>query len=155
MVVTLGVPIPDFLPAFATEGANDAYSAVNAWAKEIFEARGSERRRGEILLHGRGQGIIALWSDMPKAAFDSLAELDWGPLPRAWLQHLTFWRRISTCTCTGPLTSNGMPRSTSGSTRTKATDPPPDLARSKWFLLSLIGLVAAALARLRRRRRVD
>jgi hypothetical protein len=79
VVLTVTVPIPMFFDAFATEGANDPYATVKAWAQEIFEARrGSQSRRGEILIHGGGTTRIALWSDIPEVALDSLAEIDWG-----------------------------------------------------------------------------
>jgi hypothetical protein len=158
VVVTLGVPIPAFFAAFATEGATDAYPAVNAWAKEIFEARGSDRRRGEILLHGRGEGIIALWSDMPEAAFDSLAELDWRPVAQGavvasdilaadfrWHLHTRDPARYFKWDAAQNEWIDQYQRHGS----------PTRWARSNRFLLSLIGLVVVGLAGLRRRRRAD
>jgi hypothetical protein len=54
VVFSVTVPMPVFFAAFATEGANDPYPPVRAWAQEIFEARrGSRLRRGKILIYGR------------------------------------------------------------------------------------------------------
>jgi hypothetical protein len=79
VVFSSTVPLPVFFAAFATEEANDPYAAVKAWAQEIFEARREARwKRGEILIHG-SDSSIALWSDMPEMALDSLAEVDWRP----------------------------------------------------------------------------
>jgi len=77
VVFSATVPLPVFFAAFATEGANDPYAAVKAWAQEIFEARrGARWKRGEILIYGPGSSI-ELWSDMPEMALDCLAEVDW------------------------------------------------------------------------------
>jgi hypothetical protein len=168
VVVTLGVPIPAFFAAFATEGTTDAYPAVNAWAKEIFEARGSDRRRGEILLHGRGEGVIALWSDMPEAAFDSLAEIDWGgerdaqgasvPVDKLEAEFRSF---------PVVLTPHDFAQIDQGGYFTWSAEQNEwidkfqrhgSLSRwawSNWFLPPLIGGVVAGLAGLRRRRRAD
>jgi hypothetical protein len=158
VVVTLGVPIPTFFDAFATEGANDAYPAVKAWAKEIFEARGSEGRRGEILLHGRRDGMIALWSDMPEAAFDSLAELDWGGERDAQGARVPFdrleadfhlWPLILTHRDLAYVDVGGSFRWSVE--QNEWIDHGYRLARSNWLLSRFMGVVVAGLARLRRR----
>src|SRR5215217_8827814 len=47
VVFSATVPLPVFFAAFATEGTNDPYAAVKAWAQEIFEARrGAGWKRG-------------------------------------------------------------------------------------------------------------
>jgi DNA-binding CsgD family transcriptional regulator len=168
VVVTLGVPIPTFFDAFATEGANDAYPAVKAWAKEIFEARGSERRRGEILLHGRRNGTIALWSDMPEAALDSLAEIDWGgerdaqgasvPFDKLEAEFLSFPLGLTSYDFAHIDQDGYFTWSAEQSEWIDQFQPHGSPFRWAWsnrFLAPLIAVVVAGLAGLRRRRRAD
>jgi hypothetical protein len=160
VVVTLSVPIPTFFAAFATEGPSDAYPTVKVWAKEIFEARASQRRRGEILLHGRRDGTIALWNDMPEAAFDSLAEIDWRDERDAQGRSVPFDKLEAEF----GLSCFVFPH-IEGSWFTWSAEQNEWIdqcrrhgsfwRRSNWFLLSLVGLVVAGVDGLRRGRRAD
>jgi hypothetical protein len=160
VVGTIGVPIPAFFAAFTDEGAKDTSGAVKRWAHEIFEARRGSGgwRRGEIMLHGRLDTVITLSSDMPKTAFESLPELDWGPLA----QGATVASDILAADFRWHL-----------HTRDPARYFKWDAAQNEWidqyqrhrsrsrrawlnrFLLPLIRVVVAGLAGLRRRRRAD
>jgi hypothetical protein len=84
VVGTIRVSIPAFFAAFTDEGKKETSGAVKRWADEISEARRvpGGRPRGEIMLHGRLNTDVMLSSDMPEAAFESLAELDWGSAAR-------------------------------------------------------------------------
>lgn len=158
VVGTIGVPIPAFFAAFTDEGAKDTSRAVMRWADEIFEARRGSGgwRRGKILLYGRGGETIALWSDMPKGAFDSLAELDWGPVP----QGATAASDILAADFRWHLYTRA-PDFKWDDTENEWVDQyqrhgsPSRWAWPKWFLLPLMVVLVAELARLRRRRRAD
>jgi hypothetical protein len=128
VIFSVTVPLLVFFAAFATEEANDPYAAVKAWAQEIFEARrGGRWKRGEILIHG-SESSVALWSDMPEMALDSLAEVDWRlNLRYEWDADQNEW---------GP---------------SRGSSP----ARRKWSYLLLLGVVISGLAGLRRRQRAD
>jgi hypothetical protein len=76
VVFSTTVSLPVFFAAFESAEADDPYAAVTAWAQEIFEARQGPRwNRGAILIYGP-RSSICLSSDIPEAALDSLAEID-------------------------------------------------------------------------------
>jgi hypothetical protein len=158
VVGTIDVPIPAFFAALTDEGTKDMPGAVKAWADEIFEARRGSggRPRGEIMLIGRLHTDITLSSDMPEAAFDSLAELDWGPLAQGapiasvvldsevWHVHAPCARYFKWDAAQNKWIDQ-WDRHRSRSRR----------ARWTYFLPALIGLVVAGLVGLRRRHRAD
>jgi hypothetical protein len=127
VVFSVTVPLPVFFAAFANAEAADPYAAVKAWAHEIFEARRGHRwKRGVILMHAPRSSVY-LSSDIPETAFDSLAEVDFVTGPDGyyeWDAGKNAWRRRD------------------ASSR-----------RRKWPNWFLLGVVAAGLVELRRRRR--
>ncbi len=156
VVLTVTVPIPVFFAAFATEGANDPYAAVKAWAKEIFEARrGSQSRRGEILIHGGGTTRIALWGDMPEVALDSLAEIDWGDERDSLAASTPFdYLEADPSLFNRFLVDRGQDRYFSwDAEQNEWGDPRRSSRRRKWSNWFLLGVVVAGFAGLRRWRR--
>jgi hypothetical protein len=156
VVCTIDVPIPAFFAAFTDEGGRETASAVKVWAHEIFEARWvpGGRPRGEIMLHGRRGTDVMLSSDMPTTAFESLLDLEWGPAAEStpegldnpaadflWHMHNADYARYFKWDAAQNEWFDQYQRLPS----------PSRWARWKWFLLPLIGLLVAALARLRRR----
>jgi hypothetical protein len=127
VVFSATVPLPIFFAAFPAGEANDPYIAVKTWAQRIFEARRGPRwKRGAILIHGPRSSVY-LWSDMPDRAFDSLAGVDSIPSPVGCYE----W----------------------DAGRNEWRERFADQRRwPKWLLL---GVVAAALLEIRRRRRAD
>ena len=127
VVFSATVPLPVFFAAFATDGENDPYAAVKAWAQAVFEAwRGARWKRGAILIHGRDSSI-SLSSDISEIALDSLAEVDWAPS-----RIIDRWEWDADQNAWG--------------------DPAGSAHRRKWSNRLLMGAVAAGLARLQRRR---
>jgi hypothetical protein len=160
VVGTIRVPIPAFFAAFTDDGTKETSAAVKRWADEISQARGvpGGRPRGEIMLHGRLDTDVILSSDMPEAAFESLFELDLG--------FLTQGATVASDTLAADLRWH---LHTLDRNRYFKWDAAQNewfdqwqrhRSRSRWrrsnpYLLSLIGLVVAGLAGLRRRRRAD
>ena len=160
VVGTIGVPIPAFFAAFTDEGSKDTSGAVKRWADEISQARRGPggRPRGEIMLHGRLNTDVILTSDMPEAAFESLFELDWGPLAQGatvasdipaadfrWYVQGPDHARYLKWDAAQNEWFDQYQRHRSRSRR----------AWLNWFLLPLIGVVVTGLAGVRRRRRAD
>jgi hypothetical protein len=158
VVGTIGVPIPAFFAALTDEGAEDTSAAVKAWAREIFEARRGSggRPRGEIMLIGRLETDITLSSDMPEEAFESLTELDWGPVA----QGATGASDILAAEFRWHLHAHGPYFKWDAAQSEWINQWDRYRSRSRrawwyWFLLPLVGLVVVRLAGLRRRRPAD
>jgi hypothetical protein len=84
--ITLAVPIVAFFNAFAGEAGKDAYGAVKAWAKAMYEARKqSGLGRGEISIVDPAGTELVLASDWPDDALDALAEIDWDQVEGGYL----------------------------------------------------------------------
>jgi hypothetical protein len=78
LYVTLGAPIAAFFTAMASEAGKDSYSALNRWAKSIWEARrGAGTRSGSIVLRDSDHTNLVLSSRLPDEALDALERLNW------------------------------------------------------------------------------
>ena len=84
--VTLAVPFVAFFAKFGSEAGKDAYAAVKAWAKAMFEARKeSGLGRGAISVVDLNGTELVLASDWPDEALDALAEMDWDQVEGGYL----------------------------------------------------------------------
>jgi hypothetical protein len=84
--VTLAVPFVAFFAKFGSEAGKDAYAAVKAWAKAMFEARKeSGLGRGAISVVDLNGTELVLASDWPDKALDALAEIDWDQVEGGYL----------------------------------------------------------------------
>lgn len=74
--VTLATPIAVFLSTLAAEAAKDAYAAVKAWVRDVWNARAASGRGGIRLTDPDGTNLI-LTNDVPEEALDAVSDIEW------------------------------------------------------------------------------
>jgi hypothetical protein len=78
VVVVLLTPIGSFFRAFGERAGQDAYDAVQAWVREVWEARAaSEASEGSLAVEDSDGTHLILSTNIPPEALAALSEIDW------------------------------------------------------------------------------